>query len=440
MNTPAQRRTSPRLPAMLRALHHRNYRLFFIGQSVSLIGTWMTRLTTHWLMWRLTQSPEMLGLLGFISQAPTFLLAPLAGVWVDRLDRHRLLVLTQVLAMLQVFTLAALALFGHIQVWHVFALQLLHGVIVAFDIPTRQALLVDLVDDRADLPNAIALNSSMVNGSRLIGPSVAGVLIAWVGEGWCFFLDGLSYLAVIASLLAMRGLSHRRAPTAHKVLRELVDGLSYVRRFAPIRDILLLLALIGLVGMPYAVLLPVIATEVLGGGPHTLGFLMGAIGVGATCGALYLAARRSVLGLGRLIPLATGTFGLGLMALGLSRSFALSLGVMVLAGIGFMLHMASSNTLIQTLVRDDMRGRVMALYTVAFIGTAPFGSLIAGAVAARIGASATVTACGALCLLGAVAFGGGLPRLRAIVTPIYVERGILPAGDAACAVLGDKRP
>ncbi len=412
---------------LLRALRHRNYRLYFTGQGISLVGTWMTRLTTSWLVWRLTQSPEMLGLLGFIGQVPTFVLAPLAGVWVDRLDRHRLLLVTQWLAMFQSLALAGLALSGTIEVWHVFALQALQGVLNAFEMPSRQALLVQLVADRADLSNAIALNSSMVNAARLIGPSAAGLLIAWLGEGWCFLIDGLSYVAVIASLLAMRLAVHERTGKPRKVLHELADGLRYAGGFSPIRAILLLLALVGVFGMPYRVLMPIIATGTLHGGPHTLGFLMGAMGVGALAGALYLASRRTVVGLGRLIPIAAGIFGLGLVALGLSHWLWLSLALMVMTGLGFMLHMAASNTVIQTLVRDDMRGRVMALYGVAFLGMAPFGSLLAGAVAARIGAPATLLVCGVVCMVGAIVFSRRLPALREVVLPIYRERGILPA-------------
>ncbi len=423
-----QGRTARRvLPDLLRALRHPNYRLYFAGQSVSLVGSWMTRLATSWLVWRLTHSAEMLGLLGFVGQVPTFLLASFAGVWVDRLDRHRLLIATQALAMVQSFTLAALALSGTIQVWEILGLQMIQGIINAFDMPTRQALLVDLIEDRADLPNAVALNSSMVNAARLVGPSLAGLLIAWVGEGWCFFADGASYLAVIGSLLAMRVALRERPARSRKVFHELLDGLHYVHGFPPIRSILLLLALVGLVGMPYTVLLPIIASRTLGGGAHTLGFLMGAMGIGALSGALYLASRRTVIGLGRLIPLAAGTFGLSLIALGLSRSLPLSLALMVLTGIGFMIHMASSNTLVQTLVREDMRGRVMALYTMAFMGMAPFGSLLAGTVASRIGAPETILGCGIVCILGAGAFARQLPALREMARPVYVERGILPA-------------
>lgn len=411
---------------MLRALRHRNYRLFFGGQSVSLIGTWMTRLATSWLMWRLTHSAELLGLLGFAGQVPMFLLTSVAGVWIDRLNRHRLLVTTQTLAMLQSFTLAALVLSGAIQVWEIFALQLLQGVVNAFDMPTRQSLLIDLIEDREDLSNAVALNSSMVNGARLIGPSLAGLVIASVGEGWCFFADGASYVAVIVSLLLMRVALRTPAGRGKNMLHELRDGLAYAFGFAPIRTILLLLALLGLAGIPYRVLMPVIATQTLHGGAHTLGFLMAAMGVGALMGALYLASRRSVLGLGGLIPLAAGTFGVSLAGVGLSRSFVLSLLLMVTMGVGFMIHLAASNTLIQTLVREHMRGRIMALYTMAIMGMATFGSLLAGAVAGLIGADWTLVAGGAVCLAGAAAFAYRLPSLRSEVRPVYVEKGILP--------------
>lgn len=414
-------------PRLLRALRHRNYRLYFGGQSISLIGTWMTRLATGWLVWRLTGSPELLGLVGFAGQIPTFIFAPFAGVWIDRLDRYHLLLATQVLAMLQSFALAALALSGVIQVWHVIVLQLVQGTINAFDMPARQSLLVDLIEDRNDLPNAVALNSSMVNGARLIGPTAAGLLIAWAGEGWCFFVDGASYLAVIGSLLAMQ-IARRQRPTEPKrVLHELADGLRYAFGFAPIRAILLLLALVSVAGFPYVVLLPVIAAKTLHGGPHTLGFLSGAMGVGALAGALYLASRTSAVGLGRVIVAAAATFGLSLVALGLSRSVGLSLVLMLFTGVGFMLHMASSNTVIQTLVREDLRGRVMAFYTMAFMGMAPFGSLLAGAVAGRIGAPETLLGGGVICVIGACVFALRLNALQAIARPVYVERGVLPA-------------
>jgi MFS family permease len=418
----AMHRTMP----LMRALGHRNYRLFFSGQSISLVGTWMTRLTVSWLVWRLTHSVEMLGLVGFAGQFPTFLLAPFAGVWVDLTDRFRVLVATQVFSMIQSFLLAALALTGVIQIWHIVLLQIVQGAINAFDIPARQSSMIDMIGDPKDLPNAIALNSSMVNGARLVGPSIAGLLIAWVGEGWCFFIDGVSYIAVIASLLAMHMVRRHRPAERRGVLRELHDGLSYAFGFVPIRAVLLLLALLSLAGMPYTVLLPAIVVDVLHGGPHTLGFMTGAVGFGALAGAFYLMSRRTVIGLGRLIPAAAGLFGTSLVLFSFSHTLLPSLCLMFLAGVGFMVHMAASNTIIQTIVREDMRGRVMAFYAMAFMGMAPFGSLLAGAVAARLGSSDTVLAGGVICLCGAFLFWRKLPELRKAIRPIYVEKGILP--------------
>lgn len=419
------RRGGGRLRFMLRALGHRNYRLFFGGQGVSLVGTWITRIATAWLVYRLTGSAVELGVVSFAGQIPTFVLAPFAGVWVDRLDRYRVLVVTQVLSMLQSFALAALALPGVIRVWHLVVLGAVQGIINAFDTPARQAFVVDMVEDRADVPNAIALNSSMVNGARLVGPSIAGVLIAAFGEGWCFFVDGVSYLAVIGSLLAMHVATRARPARETHVVHELAEGFHYAFGFAPIRAALLLLALVSLMGMPYTVLMPLFATA-LGGGPHTFGFLMAASGVGALGGALYLASRRTVLGLGVVIPIATAAFGVGLIAFALSRSLPLSLVLLLVVGAGFMVQMASTNTVIQTIVREEMRGRVMAFYTMAFMGTAPFGSLLAGALAGRIGAPETVVFGGAACILGAVLFTLRLPELRRLVRPIYRAQGILP--------------
>ena len=430
-----------RLAFMLRALSHRNYRLFFLGQGTSLVGTWVTRVATSWLVYRLTGSASVLGLVGFTGQIPTFVLAPLAGVWVDRWGRYRVLCVTQVLSMLQSFALAGLALTRTIDVTWILLLSAFQGVVNAFDTPARQAFVVEMVEDRADLPNAIALNSSMVNGARLIGPSVAGVIIAASGEGWCFLLDGISYVAVIASLMMMRlPPATPRRPEA-RALAELRDGFRYAFGFVPIRSILLLVTLISLMGMPYTVLMPVIAAQVLHGGPHTLGFLMGAMGIGALGGAVYLASRASVVGLGRVISAAAILFGSGLIAFSLSRHVALSLVLMVVTGVGFMVQLASSNTVIQTLVREEMRGRVMAFYTMAFMGTAPFGSLMAGVLATRIGAPNTILFGGVVCIAGGLAFRRQLPRLREMVVPIYVERGILPPianGLAEAATLRDE--
>jgi MFS family permease len=412
---------------MVRALRHRNYRLFFCGQTVSLIGTWMTRIATSWLVYRLTGSALLLGLVGFAGQIPSFLLAPLAGVLVDRWDRHRLLVATQVLAMVQSAALAGLALAGVINIWHVLALSLFQGLINAFDMPARQAFVVEMVEKREDLANAIALNSSMVNAARLLGPSIGGVVIAAVGEGWCFFGDAVSYLAVIASLLLMRIAPRpRRASQEKRVLPELREGWAYVAGSPPLRSILLLLALVSLVGMPYTVLMPVFASTILHGGPHTLGFLMGATGVGALLGAVFLANRRTVLGLGKVIPIAAGLFGAGLIGFSLSRQLWLSLVLLLVTGLGFMVHMAASNTLLQTLVDDDKRGRVMSFYTMAFMGTTPFGSLLAGSLADRIGTPPTLFVGGLGCIAGALWFTSLLSRLRERVRPIYVQMGILP--------------
>lgn len=412
---------------MVRALRHRNYRLFFSGQTVSLIGTWMTRIATGWLVYRLTRSALLLGLVGFAGQIPSFLLAPLAGVLVDRWNRHRLLIVTQVLAMLQSAALAVLTLSGLITIWHVLLLSLFQGAINAFDMPARQAFVVEMVERREDLSNAIALNSSMVNAARLLGPSIGGVIIAAVGEGWCFALDAASYLAVIASLLLMRIAPRMRPAGAQaKMLVQLREGWRYVAGSAPIRSILLLLALISLAGMPYTVLMPVFASVVLHGGPHTLGFLMGATGVGALLGAVFLANRRSVLGLGKMIPLMAGLFGAGLIGFSLSRSLWVSLVLLLVTGLGFMVQMAASNTLIQTLVEDDKRGRVMSFYTMAFMGTTPFGSLLAGTLANRIGAPRTLLLGGVGCIAGALWFARLLPSLREGVRPIYIRMGILP--------------
>lgn len=412
---------------MLRALRHPNYRLFFSGQSISLIGTWMTRIATSWLVYRLTGSALLLGIVGFAGQIPSFVLAPFAGVLVDRWNRHRLLVATQILALLQSLAMALLALTGLIKIWHIVALSVFQGLINAFDMPARQAFVVEMVDRREDLANAIALNSSMVNVARLLGPSIGGVVIAAVGEGWCFMIDAISYLAVIASLLLM-SLSPRLSRQSSKanIFQQLREGWTYTVNFAPIRNVLLLLALVSLVGMPYTVLMPIFASQTLHGGPNTLGLLMAASGVGALIGAMFLAARKTVLGLGKFIPLMAGTFGVGLVTVSFTRVVWLALVLMVVTGLGFMVQMAVSNTVLQTIVDEDKRGRVMSFYTMAFMGTAPFGSLLAGAVADRIGVPYTLMFGGIGCVLGALWFARSLPALRRDVRPIYVKIGILP--------------
>jgi MFS family permease len=411
---------------LVRALRHRNYRLFFGGQGISLIGTWMTRVATGWLVYRLTGSAFLLGLVTFSSQIPILLLGPFAGVWVDRLNRHRVLVVTQALSMVQSFALAALALAHMITVEEVILLNLFQGAINAFDMPARQAFLIEMVEDREDLGNAIALNSSLVNAARLIGPSVAGLIIAAVGEGYCFLIDGFSYMAVIASLLAMSVTPRVIERAQQSVLSELREGWEYVRGFRPIWSILLLLAIISLVGMPYTTLMPIFAGKTLHGGAHTLGFMMGAVGVGALTGAVRLAARRSVLGLGSKIAMTAAGFGAGLIAFSFSRELWLSLLLLVVTGFCFMQQMASSNTILQTITEDSKRGRVMSFYSIAFQGVAPFGSLAAGAVASRIGAPHTLMIGGAICICGSGWFAMQLPEIRKVVRPIYVGIGIIP--------------
>ena len=387
----------------------------------------MTRIATSWLVYKLTGSALLLGVVGFSGQIPSFILAPFAGVFVDRWDRHKLLVATQVLAMVQSFALGILALTGYIQIWHVIALSVFQGVINAFDMPARQSIVVQMVEDRDDLSNAIALNSSLVNGARLIGPSIGGVVIAVVGEAWCFMIDGFSYIAVIASLVMMKVTPVVvEASKKTGVLKQFREGFTYVAGFMPIRSILVLLAFVSLVGFPYTVLMPIFANDILHGGPNTLGFLMAATGVGALTGAMLLAARKSVLGLGRYIPMMAGLFGAGLIAFSFSRVIWLSLILLVFTGLGFMVHMAASNTLIQTMVDEDKRGRVMSFYTMAFMGTAPFGSLIAGSLAEKIGAPNTLAIGGIGCIAAAAIFYAKLPRLRNFVRPIYIQKGILP--------------
>jgi MFS family permease len=444
---PTERREIEGMSHAWRALRHRNFRLFFGGQTISLIGTWMTRIATAWLVYRLTHSALLLGTVSFAGQIPTFLVAPFAGVWIDRWDRRQVLVWTQTLAMVQSFALAGLTFSGHITIHWILFLSVMQGIINAFDMPGRQSFMVQMVEDRADLSNAIAINSSMVNVARLIGPSLAGMLIAVTSEAWCFLIDGISYIAVIASLLMM----HVHVPAivrkATSTFHEMKEGWSYVSGFLPIRTILMLFAVVSLMGMPFVVLMPVFAATVLHGGPHTLGFLMGAMGVGALASALSLAARRNVRGLIRMIPVAAGVFGLGLIGFGLSSTFWLSMAMVLVAGAGMMQGMAASNTIIQTLVDEDKRGRVMSYYTMAFMGMAPFGSLLAGTMAHAIpstplwifsktmlaGAQWTVIINGLVVVLGAAWFATRLPALRVVVRPIYQEMGIIPAPEEMAA-------
>jgi MFS family permease len=427
--------SASKLPAALRALRHRNYQLFFFGQLISLTGTWMQSVAQSWLIYRMTGSAVLLGLVGFASQIPVFLLAPVGGAVADRYRRHRILVTTQTIAMLLAFVLAGLTLSGRIEEWHIFALASLLGITNAFDIPARQAFVADMVG-REDLLNAIALNSSMVNGARVVGPAVAGILVAAVGEGWCFFANAVSYVAVIASLLMMKLTAARRAPARMSALASIVEGFRFVTHKAPVRALLLLLGLISLMGMPYAVLMPIFADQILHGGASGLGLLMGASGVGALAGALSLAARNGLRGLGRWVAFSSAGFGASVILFSMSRSFWLSAALLLPVGFSMMIEMASSNTLIQAMVPDALRGRVMAVYSMMFMGMAPIGALLAGALAQRLGAPNTVALGGAVCILGSLVFGLRLPALRAEAREIIVALQ-MAGGDPPEEITGD---
>jgi MFS family permease len=406
-----------------RALRHRNFKLFFFGQSISLIGTWMTRLATAWLVYRLTHSALLLGVVSFSGQIVSFLLGPFAAVWVERLQRRRLLVVTQAAAAVQSLSLAALTLAHLITLEEIIGLMIFQGLINAFDMPGRQSFLVHMVEDRGDLANAIAINSSMVNGARLIGPAIGGFIIAAFGEGWCYLIDGVSYFAVIASLLLMKLTAlNARSRSETTLLQELREGWNYVSGYRPIRTVLLLLALTCLMGWPYSVLLPVFAGKVLHGDAHTLGWLTAASGMGAFSSALALAMRKSIVGLTRTLQVAVALLGIGLILFGLSHVLWLSLALMMLVGFGLIQAAAVCNTIIQSLVPDDKRARVMGYYTMAFFGAAPFGSLMAGALAQHIGAPHTVMLTGTFCIAGAAWFTLQLPKIRPGMRASYRER------------------
>jgi len=405
-----------------RALRHRNFQLFFSGQLISLIGTWMQSVAQSWLVYRLTGSALLLGSVGFASQIPVFMFAPLGGITADRVNRRHVVITTQVAAMLLALILAALTLSHKVQVWHVFVLASLLGVVNAFDIPGRQSFLVDMVG-KDDLMNAIALNSSMFNGARVIGPAIAGILVAKIGEGWCFFANAVSYIAVIAGLLMMRVYSPARA-TSGSPLEHMMEGFRFVERTAPIRALLLLLGVVSLVGMPYVVLMPIFADQILHGGARGLGILMGATGVGALLGALTLAFREGVKGLGRWVAWCSAGFGTSLVVFSISHKFWVSVILLLPVGYTIMLQMASSNTLIQVMVPDALRGRVMAVYSMMFMGMAPIGALLGGALAERLGAPLTVGIGGLASIAGACWFGLQLPKIRIEARRLIVAQAV----------------
>ncbi len=422
VSQPTTEKATGRVRTILRAFRHRNYRLYFFGQAISITGTWMQSIALNWLVYRLTDSPFMLGLVGFVLYAPNFFLAPIAGVFADRASRFRMFFGTQALAMVQAATLATLVLTDSIQVWHLVLLSALQGIINSFDFPSRQSLVIQLVDDKNDLANAIALNSSMVNLARMLGPAFAGILIAAIGEGYCFLLNAVSYIAVLSCLAAMRLRPQEGNSKERQLWSGFVEGIRYVEKTTAIRTVLILLAFVSIVGMPYAAIMPVFARDVLHGDSQTLGFLMGMTGVGAITAAIFLASRRRVIGLERMLAAASVLLGSGLILLSLMRDFKLALPFMFVIGVGMISQIAVSNTLVQTLVDEDHRGRVISLYVACFVGMLPFGNLLTGSLASAVGAPMTLLISGILCLVASLVFVSQLRRWREAAYPILNAR------------------
>jgi MFS family permease len=421
-----------KLALAVRALRHRNFQLFFAGQLISLVGTWMQTVAQSWLVYRMTNSALLLGVVGFASQIPVFIMAPMGGIVADRRNRQRVVIGTQTASMILAGILAAVTLTHVVQVWHIMVLAAALGVVNAFDIPARQAFLIDMVG-REDLMNAIALNSSMFNGARIIGPAVAGILVASIGEGWCFFANAVSYIAVIAGLMLMRITNPANLAAKGSPVENIIEGFAYARNTGPIRAILLLLGLVSFVGMPYVVLMPVFADKILHGGARGLGILMCSTGVGALLGAASLAARVGLRGLGRLIAICAVGFGVSLVLFASSRIFWLSTVLLVPVGFFMMVQMASSNTLIQSMVPDQLRGRILAVYSMMFMGMAPFGALSAGAIAHHIGSPWTVALGGMACVVGALFFWAKLPAFRREARELVLAQGMM-AGTPAQGV------
>ncbi len=432
------------LRSMVRAFRHRNFRLYFGGQSISLVGTWVQQIALGWTIYQLTHSSLLLGLVSFAGQLPLFLLTPFAGVLVDRWNRHRTLIVTQSLSMLQAFALALVVSTHMLRVWNLIALNILAGIILAIDLPTRQSFIVDMVGSGRDLPNAVALNSFVITGGRMLGPAIAGLLLTIVTPAVCFSINAVSYMPVVAALLAMR--VKKSAPiTVHSsALDDLTEGVRYAIGFPPIRTVLLLVGLVSLLGMPYAVLMPIFAAEILHGGAHTLGLLMTAPGIGALFGTIYLASRKSIRGAGIRVAAGALIFGSGLIVAGLAHGLIVALFALFFVGLGMIVQLAISNTLLQTIVDDDKRGRVMSLYTMAFMGMAPFGSILGGALANHIGVQTTFLIGGIACAGGALLFATKIRSMRPMVLPIFVRKGIIPEiatglGNASSLLRSERR-
>lgn len=411
---------------MVRAFRHRNFRLYFGGQSVSLIGTWVQQVALGWTIYELTHSSLLLGIVSFAGQLPLFVVTPFAGVLVDRWNRHRTLIVTQTLSMLQAFALALVVSLHMLNVWNLVGLNLFAGIILAIDLTARQAFIVDMVGSGHDLPNAVALNAFVINGGRMLGPAIAGLLLTIVTPAVCFFLNAISYVPVIAALFAMRVKKHVQLAEQGRAVDDLIEGVRHSLGFPPIRAVLLLVALVSLLGMPYAVLMPIFAAEVLHGGAHTLGLLMTAPGIGALLGTIYLASRKTIRGAGIRVVAGAITFGAGLIGLGVVHSLPLALIALGFVGLGMIVQLATSNTVLQTIVDDDKRGRVMSLYTMAVMGMTPFGSILGGALAHVIGVPTTFLIGGAICVGGAILFATKIRVLRPMVLPIYARKGIIP--------------
>jgi MFS family permease len=414
------------LRSMVRAFRHRNFRLYFGGQSVSLIGTWVQQIALGWTIYELTHSSLLLGIVSFAGQLPLFVVTPFAGVLVDRWNRHRTLIVTQTLSMLQAFALAWVVSMHMLNVWNLIGLNLFAGIILAIDLTARQAFIVDMVGSGHDLPNAVALNAFVINGGRMLGPAIAGLLLTIVTPAVCFFLNAVSYVPVIAALFAMRVKKPVQLAEQGRALDDLIEGIRHSLGFPPIRAVLLLVALVSLLGMPYAVLMPIFAAEVLHGGAHTLGLLMTAPGIGALVGTIYLASRKTIRGAGIRVVAGAITFGTGLIVLGVVHSLPLALIALGFVGLGMIVQLATSNTVLQTIVDDDKRGRVMSLYTMAVMGMTPFGSILGGALAHHIGVPATFFIGGVVCIAGGILFATKIRILRPMVLPIYRRKGIIP--------------
>ncbi len=400
------------LKFIFRALGYKNFRLFFLGQTISLTGTWMQNVALGWLIYKLTNSSFWLGAVIFFVQLPSFLLSPFAGVFVDRWNKHRIIVVAQILAMIQAFAFAILTLTNHINIWQIIMLGAFLGIVSALEIPSRHSLIIDMIDKKEDLSNAIALNSLMFNLARLIGPSIAGIIIGLYGEGVCFLINGLSYIAVIMALLFMKINKKKTDKPKTHPLKDLKEGIKYTYGFIPIRSILLLVGLLSLMGSSQSVLMPVFAKDILKGNAFVYGLMVGILGCGALMGALFVASRKKQGRVGKIIPVTAGIFGIMMIFFAVSKILWVSLIILFFAGFCLMVHMVSSNTALQTMVDDDKRGRVMSFYTMAFMGMATFGSFWGGFLASKIGAGLTLIIGGLVCIIGSSVFIYYVPVLK----------------------------